>query len=118
MTAFLDELKTVRLRKVNDGAGGPSKLSKSTSALSFGSDAARPAKQELLRRRSLVDLQSMASTSVATKSLVAGQKRKADEMEVDRLTTSRTSISLVSLPDVLSGAFYRSCQASVDTGIR
>ncbi|KAI6129906.1 hypothetical protein EV401DRAFT_1927233 [Pisolithus croceorrhizus] len=90
MAAFLNEIKTVRLRKVGTTPASitgiattstrqvpeSSTLSKSTSALSWASGPIRPATQELTRRRIL---------------LKAGQKRKADAMECDELNVSRAT---------------------------
>lgn len=103
MAAFLNEIKTVRLRKVGAGPEGggagtvadvrstePSNLSKSTSSLSWASGPIRP---EVSRRRSLVNLARTDSTSSSAKETLVrgGQKRKADAMGADELMMSRTS---------------------------
>ena len=95
MAAFLNEIKTARLRKVGsgpeDGAATPgpepSNLSKSTSALSWASGPIRP---EISRRRSLANLGGAPSSAKETL-ITAGRKRKADEMGMDELVLSRTS---------------------------
>ncbi|KIJ66812.1 hypothetical protein HYDPIDRAFT_149777 [Hydnomerulius pinastri MD-312] len=108
MAAFLNEMKTVRLRKVGSGGpetgstgvggAGPSGLSKSVSAASSGtsSGAVRPVAQDLLRRRSLANLRVPIGSSLAApvppsllakaSEVRAGQKRKADAMGIDELT--------------------------------
>lgn len=100
MAAFLNEIKTVRLRKVGEGGGTgtaadvrpaePSNLSKSTSALSWASGPIRP---EVSRRQSLVNLARTDSASSSAKETLvrAGQKRKADAMGIDELVTSHVA---------------------------
>ncbi|KAI6147003.1 hypothetical protein EDD17DRAFT_80378 [Pisolithus thermaeus] len=106
MAAFLNEIKTVRLRKVGTTPASitgiattstrqvpeSSTLSKSTSALSWASGPIRPTTQELTRRRSLASLRDAAPNLLAKEILLkAGQKRKADAMECDELNVSRAT---------------------------
>ncbi|KAL4066823.1 hypothetical protein V8B97DRAFT_1867968 [Scleroderma yunnanense] len=102
MAAFLNEIKTVRLRKVGTGTGTEggagvtaelplsqsSNLSKSTSALSWASGPIRP---EISRRRSLVNLGRTGTSSAKETLIKAGQKRKADAMGIDELIMSHAS---------------------------
>lgn len=116
MAAFLNEIKTVRLKKVGTTPARipgvattstrqvpeSSTLSKSTSALSWASGPIRPATQELTRRRSLANLRDAAPNLLAKEILLkAGQKRKADTMECDELNVPRvTKRRLVQSSDV------------------
>lgn len=106
MAAFLNELKTARLRKVSTAPASTtgvatistrqapefSTLSKSTSALSWASGPIRPATQELTRRRSLANVRDAVPSLLAKELLLkAGQKRKADARECDELGSSRAT---------------------------
>ncbi|KAF9223604.1 hypothetical protein BS17DRAFT_108129 [Gyrodon lividus] len=108
MAAFLNEMKTVKLRKVGMGAdalgseraSGPSGLSKSVSGTSSTASTGptRPIAQELLRRRSLANLRVPIGSSLAAPiplpalalskepEVRTGQKRKAGALGVDELT--------------------------------
>ncbi|KAG6334109.1 hypothetical protein ID866_4971, partial [Astraeus odoratus] len=137
MAAFLNELKTVRLRKVGSGVGTgtgvsaaeetpiSSNLSKSTSALTWSSGPIRPAAQELARRRSLVNLQATSSSSMKETLIRAGQKRKADAMGIDELT--RMSLSMAFLlsfcshchvPEPAKRRSMQPCDGTSSTGSR
>lgn len=109
MAAFLHEIKTVKLKRVGssentmggDGAAGPSGLSKSVSATtSFASTGpSKLSAKELLRRRSLASLRVPIGSSLAApvppsalaipkeSEVRVGQKRKADALGMDEVTS-------------------------------